>query len=357
MTNTSDFYKGQNILVTGGTGLIGVPLVEKLIKLGANLHVVSMETQARASELIPELDDTLDALVFTQADLRNRSVCEELCEGVDMVFHLAGTKGSVSLGRSRAASFFTPMLQFNTNMMDAAHKAGVERYLYTSSIGVYPEASIFHEDDAWKGDPFSVDKFAGWAKRMGELQAQAYRDEFGWDKIAIVRPANVYGRHDNFDPATGMVVSSLIGKFLKKHKEDTLAPVEVWGDGAPIRDFIYADDVADGMLLAMEYGADCTPLNLGNGTGVTIRKLAETISNLFGYTPRTLQYNVSKPTGESMRIMDISRAQGKIGFAPSTSLEEGLRRTITYAQDNYSLSTGATGRYNVFTEQTQDKAR
>src|SRR5947208_1365521 len=191
---------------------------------------------------------------------------------MERVFRGAGIKGSVSLGKARAASFLVPHLLMNTLMMESAYRANVERYLYTSSVGVYPPADIFHEDDAWKGEPYAADRYAGWAKRVGELQAEAYKMEYGWDKIAIVRPTNVYGPYDNFDPKTAMVIPSLIARVASGEN-----PLIVWGDGTPIRDFLFSEDCAEGMLLAVEHGANCTPVNLGGGDRTSIGEIAEVV--------------------------------------------------------------------------------
>ena len=171
------FYQGKNILVTGGTGLIGRPLVDQLIQAGANVTVVSLDDPSRAPE----------GVRFVRADLREFSNCMEVCEGRDIVFQLAGVKGSPAMTAKRPSSFFVPTIQFSINMMEAARRQEVERFLFTSSVGVYSPAEVFYEDDVWKTFPSPNDRFAGWAKRMGELQAEAYAIEYGWDKISIVR--------------------------------------------------------------------------------------------------------------------------------------------------------------------------
>ena len=160
------------------------------------------------------------------------------------------------------------MLQFNTNMMAAAMETGVEWYLYTSSVGVYGEAEVFKEDDVWKKFPSKNDWYGGWSKRMGEVQAEAYAVQNGKSNVSIVRPANVYGPYDNFDTKSAMVIPSLI---RKAHENEFLS---VWGDVAPIRDFIYAEDVARGML-HMVKNEVTEPVNLGSGTGVTIKEFLE----------------------------------------------------------------------------------
>src|SRR3990167_6602210 len=240
------FYKNRKVLVTGGTGLIGQPLVEMLVTQGAKVTVVSLDDPSRAPK----------GVIFRQADLREFSNCLEICQGQDVVFQLAGIKGSPAMTAKKPASFFVPTITFNTNMMEAARQCGAQKYLFTSTIGVYAPAEVFYEDDVWKTFPSENDKFAGWAKRMGELQAETYKIEYGWDKIAIVRPANVYGPHDNFDPVNSMVIPSLIARVVEGEN-----PLKVWGDGSEIRDFIHARDVAAGMILAMEKKADGTPIN------------------------------------------------------------------------------------------------
>ena len=325
-----NFYKDKKILVTGGTGLIGRPLVEMLVKAEAKVTVVSLDDPSRAPK----------GIKFVRADLRELSNCLDACRGKEIVFHLAGIKGSPVLASRQPASFFVPTISFNTNMMEAARKQGVSRFLYTSTVGVYAPAEVFHEDDVWKTFPSVNDKFAGWAKRMGELQAEAYKIEYGWDKISIVRPANVYGPFDNFDPQTAMVIPSLIKRAL-----DGENPLVVWGDGKPIRDFIYAEDVARGMMLAIEKGIN-VPVNLGSGTGVTIKEIAEAIAKLVPGGVKIV-WDKSKPKGDAKRLMDVRRAKKLLGFKPTVSLEQGIKETMEWFLANKGHQSK---RYKVFTE-------
>jgi len=323
------FYKNKKVLVTGGTGLIGRPLVEMLIERGAKVRIASLDDSSRAH---PEAE-------FKQINLTRFENCMEVCKGMDFVFHLAGIKGSPAMTMKKPASFFVPTISFNTNMMEAARQCGVERYLYTSTIGVYSPAEVFYEDDVWKTFPSKNDKFAGWAKRMGELQAEAYKIEYGWDKIAIVRPANVYGPYDNFNPNNAMVIPSLIKRAL-----DGENPLTVWGDGSPIRDFIHAEDVARGMLLAFKKGIG-QPINLGSGIGVSIKEIVEIIVNNMKIKPK-LFWDTSKPSGDKKRLMDISRAKA-IGFQPMISIEDGIKEVMDWYQKNRDI---VNKRYNIFTE-------
>jgi GDP-L-fucose synthase len=320
-------YQGKSILVTGGTGLIGRPLVESLVDLGAKVRIASLDDSSRAHPLAE----------FIRADLTNFRSCLDVCDGMDYVFHLAGIKGSPAMTAQKPASFFVPTISFNTNMMEAARKCEVKKYLFTSTIGVYAPAEIFYEDDVWKTFPSENDKFAGWAKRMGELQAAAYKIEYNWSDVQIVRPANVYGPYDNFDPGNAMVIPSLVKRAL-----DGENPLIVWGDGSPIRDFIHARDVAQGMLLVMEKGKG-QPVNLGSGVGVTIREIVEIIINNMKEKPEVI-WDKTKPSGDRKRLMDLSRALA-IGYKPTISLEEGIKETMEWYRNN-SLIVG--NRYNVF---------
>lgn len=325
-----NFYLNKKVLVTGGTGLIGRPLVEMLVEAGAQVSVVSLDDPKRAPE----------GVIFKRADLREFSNCLEVCKDQDIVFQLAGVKGSPCMTAQRPASFFVPTISFSINMMEAARRANVERFLFTSSIGVYAPAEVFHEDEVWKTFPSPNDRFAGWAKRMGELQAEAYKIEYGWDKIAIVRPANVYGAYDNFDPANAMVIPSLIKRAL-----DGENPLNVWGDGSPIRDFIHAKDVARGMMLAVEKGIN-EPINLGSGTGVTIKQIAEMIVKHLPNGPIPIQWDTTKPSGDRKRLMDTTRAE-QFGFVPEVTIEQGIQETIAWYLQNHDK---VEQRYNAFTE-------
>ena len=324
-------YSNKKVLVTGGTGLIGRPLVEKLIETGASVRIVSLDDPSRAH---PDAE-------FMRLNLTRFDNCLKACKEMDFVFHLAGIKGSPAMTAKKPASFFVPTILFNTNMMEAAWQCDIKRYLFTSTIGVYSPSEIFYEDDVWKTFPSENDRFAGWAKRMGELQSEAYKIEYGWDKIAIVRPANVYGPYDNFDPKNAMVIPSLIRRAL-----DGENPLSVWGDGSPVRDFIHASDVAEGMLLALEKGLG-QPINLGCGKGVNIKEIVNIIVNNMDNKPDVI-WDKSKPSGDKKRLMDISRAKA-IGFKPKISIEEGVKQVMKWYKQNKSV---VHKRYNVFTEET-----
>ena len=322
-------FRDRNVLVTGGTGLIGRPLVEMLIERGARVRIVSLDDPSRAH---PKAE-------FIKADLMHLDNCLKACQGMDFVFQLAGIKGSPAVTNKKPASFFVPTISFSINMMEAARRSGVKKYLFTSSVGVYSPAEVFYEDDVWKTMPSQNDWFAGWAKRMAELQADAYRIEYGWDGISIVRPANVYGPYDNFDPANAMVIPSLIRRAM-----DGEDPFVVWGDGSAIRDFIHAKDVAAGMIQVVEKGFT-QPLNLGSGVGVTIREIVEIIVGNLKNKPKVV-WDTSKPSGDKKRLMDVARAKS-LGIEPRVSLEEGIKETMAWYEANRQI---IGQRFNVFNQ-------
>lgn len=326
-------YKGKKVLVTGGTGMIGVEVVKMLLAKGANVRVASLDDPSRIGSEVE----------FMRGNLMELDFCNKIVKGMDHVFHVAGIKGAVSIGHSKSASFFVTNILMNTNMMEASYHAGVERYLFTSSIGVYSPVEIFYEDKAWDGPPHEADKYGAWAKRMGELQAETYKLQYGWDKIAIVRPANVYGPFDNFDPQTAMVVPALIARVANGEN-----PLVVWGDGSIIRDFIFARDCAEGIVLALEHGANGTPINLGSGQQTTVKDVVSAVVSCFDNPPK-VEWDITKPAGQPVRLMDMTRAKEMIGFVPKTSIQEGVRETVEWYLANREL---ATKRFNVFHEKS-----
>ncbi len=327
-----DFYKDKKVLVTGGTGLIGRPLVEMLIGHGANVRIASLDSPPK---IHPQAE-------FMQVDLTGYENCKKACKDMDYVFNLVGIKGSPKMMKERPATYFVPSLMFSTNMMEAAYREGVKSFLFTSSVGVYAPAEVLFEDDVEKTLPSPNDLFGGWHKRTGELQARTYKIEYGWDKISIVRPTNTYGPYDNFNPENAMVVPSLIKRAL-----DGENPFVVWGDGSPIRDFIHAKDVARGMLLALKKnpGPD-KPINLGSGVGYTIKNLVEIITNNVEKKSEVV-WDTSKPSGDKKRLMDITRAKELLGWQPEISLEEGVKDTMEWYKKNRDI---IDKRYNVFTD-------
>lgn len=323
-----DIFKDKRVVVAGGTGMIGRYLVDILLELKANIIVASLDSP----------DGLPQGVDFVKTDLTYIDNCMNLCKGADYVFNLVGIKCSPDMVKKKPASSFVPMILFNISMMHAAFKADVKGYLYTSTIGVYPPAEIFYEDDVWKGFPSENDKFGGWTKRMGELQIEAYQIEHNWHKAFIVRPANVYGRFDNFDPNNAMVIPSLINRALGGEN-----PFVVWGDGSPIRDFIHAYDCAKGMVQVMN-NKPPGPINLGSGSGVSIKKIVDVIVSNLDNKPEVI-WDTSKPSGDKIRLMNMDRAKEWLNFELSMSIEGGIKDTMNWFREN---NTKFIGRHNYF---------
>ena len=328
----NNINKGKKVLVTGGTGMIGRELVSRLVEFGAEVRVSSLDDVSWAH---PEAE-------FVKADLTDYASCVRVCDGMEYIFHLAGIKGSPLVCQTKPVGFFDNTILFSLNMLKAARQTGTSRYLFTSSIGVYAPSEIFREDDVWSTFPSKNDWFAGWAKRMGELQVDAYKIQYGWKDICIVRPANTYGNYDNFSPNNAMVIPSLIRRAV-----DGENPLVIWGDGSPIRDFIHARDVAAGMLLVMEKMPD-RPVNLGSGTGITIREIAKTVCRCVFGEETALRWDTSKPSGDKKRLMDISYARS-LGFEPEIDITQGIEETVQWYRENREI---VGKRYNVFLEET-----
>jgi len=302
-----DYFYGKNVLVTGGTGLIGRQIARLLCDAEANVRLVSLD------------DINVDDRAYhLKADLTDFRVCKDVTSDMDFVFHVAGVKGSIEVTMTKPASFFVPLLMMNTNVLEGCRVNRVKRVVFTSSIGAYANAEVFKESEDLEEKP-PMDMFPGWAKRVAELQIQAYKIQYGLDNFAVVRPCNVYGPGDTFDPNSAMVVPSLMYRI--HHGED---PVVIWGDGSAIRDFAYSGDVAEGVILALYHGTGSRFVNLGSGKEYAIRELVDTLRSFINFN---CKFDSTKLPGFPKRVMDISLAREMLGYNPTTSLLDGLKKT------------------------------
>ena len=319
------FYKNKRVVVAGATGTIGIPLTRQLVERGAKVTGVSNHSVAHAATIL----DT--AVNFISADLLDPESCSEIVAGADYVLNLVGIKGSVGIGETKVASYLVPMLRFQTNLMEAAFNEGIERFLFVGSVCSYPQNDIHFEDNMWNGMPKQNDRIPGIAKRVGELLGEAYFLEHKWDAVRIVRPSNVYGPFDDFNPQTAQVIPALIARIVSG--ED---PLTVWGDGSVERDFIFSEDVAFWMLEALEKAPTCLPINLGSGSTVTIREIVETLVSII--RPETdVVWDESKPSGDKRRLLSMDRAKKEIDFFARTPLRDGLEKTVEWYLNNIKM--------------------
>lgn len=305
----TDFWRGKRICVTGGAGFLGSFVTEKLRSYGAELFV-------------PTID---------RYDLVHLTDIQRMLKDADpqMIIHLAALAGGIGANRARPADFFYINLMMGVQLMHEAWKYGVDKFVAIGTVCAYPKFTPipFKEENLWDGYPEETNAPYGLAKKMLLVQAQAYREQYGFNAIYLM-PVNLYGPGDNFDLETSHVIPALIRKCIEAQERGD-AQVVLWGDGSPTREFLYAGDAADGILLAGErYNGD-QPVNLGSGMEISIKDLAELIAQLTGFSGK-LVWDTSKPNGQPRRALDTSRGESYFGFRAQVSFEEGLRQTIEW---------------------------
>ena len=302
--------KDTKIVVTGGAGFLGSAVTQELARRGAQ-HVVS--PRRREFDLVHEAD--VVRLYETHRP--------------DVVLHLAAVVGGIGANRENPGSFYYQNMVMGALLMEHARRAGVQKFVAIGTICAYPKFTPvpFKEEDLWSGYPEETNAPYGIAKKALLVQAQAYRDQYGFNAIYLL-PVNLYGPRDNFDPKSSHVIPALIKKFVEAvERRDEV--VEVWGTGRATREFLYVDDAAQGIVLATEHYDGPEPVNLGAGFEISIKDLAECIARLTGFKGR-LVWNTSLPDGQPRRCLDTTRAERFFGFRARTPFEEGLARTIEW---------------------------
>ena len=306
----SGFWEGRRVTVTGGAGFLGSAVVRRLHEAGASEIFVPRSAQYDLRKA-PDIERAL-------ADGRP-----------DLIIHLAAVVGGIGANRESPGRFFYDNAIMGIELMERARLAGVDKFVAIGTVCAYPKLTPvpFREEDLWNGYPEETNAPYGLAKKMLLVQAQAYRDQYGFNAIYLL-PVNLYGPGDNVDPARSHVIPALIRKCVDacERGEDF---IEAWGTGSASREFLYVDDAARGIVLAAERYDGREPINLGVGSEITIRDLTEMIARLTGFTGE-IRWDPSKPNGQPRRALDTSRAREAFGFTSSTSFEDGLRATIDW---------------------------
>jgi GDP-L-fucose synthase len=304
------FWDCKRVTVTGGAGFLGSFVVAELRRRGCR------------EVFVPRSRDY---------DLVDMSAVRRLLDDArpDLVIHLAARVGGIGANQANPAGFFYDNLLMGAQLMEESRRRGVSKFVATGTVCAYPKLTSvpFREEHLWDGYPEETNAPYGLAKKMLLVQAQAYRQQYGWNSIFLL-PANLYGPGDHVDLDRSHVIPALIRKCVEAQEQG--APVvEVWGDGSPTREFLYVEDAAEGIVLAAERYDGGDPVNLGSGMEISIKDLTRLIAELTGFRGE-LRWDPTKPNGQPRRSLDTSRAERAFGFRARTSFEEGLRRTIAW---------------------------
>jgi len=316
-----NFWEGKRVVVTGGAGFLGSRIVSRLREVGA----AEIRVPRKASD-----------------DLRQWAHCQRVAAGADVVIHAAGNVGGIGLNRERPGELFYDNLMMGVQLMEAARQAGVGKFVTVGTVCSYPSETPvpFKEDDLWNGYPEPTNAPYGLAKKSLLVQAQAYRQQYGFDSIFLL-PVNLYGPGDNFDPRSSHVIPALIKKVFDAQEAgaDTLP---LWGSGIATREFLYVDDAARGIVMAAEAYESGEPMNLGTSEEISIRDLAVLIMRLCQFEGE-IRWDPSKPDGQLRRKLDTTRARREIAFTAEIAFAEGLRRTIEWYRQQRATGTRDAG--------------
>jgi GDP-L-fucose synthase len=309
-----NFFENKRIVVTGGSGFLGRYVQEGLKARGCR------------QILVPRIEEY--NLVDVEDVIRMYQTMQP-----DVVIHLAAVVGGIGANRQHPGRYFYENLMMGVQLIEQGRLHGIEKFVAIGTICAYPKFTPvpFKEEDLWNGYPEETNAPYGLAKKMLLVQSQAYRQEYGFNSIFLL-PVNLYGPGDNFDPAGSHVIPALIKKCVDAVEEGR-AFIECWGTGGASREFLYAADAAEGILLATEKYDKPEPVNLGAGFEITIRQLVEKIADLSGFKGQ-IRWDPSKPDGQPRRRLDTSRAMREFGFRAKTDFTSGLKETIDWYRRN-----------------------
>jgi GDP-L-fucose synthase len=314
------FWQDKKVIVTGGGGFLGSFVIEKLKQRGAtDIFIPRIENYNLVD---PNDIKRLYADTLTGVDPKNA-----------IVIHLAANVGGIGANREHPADFFYDNLMMGVEMMHQGYKNGIGKFVAIGTVCAYPKFTPvpFKEDDLWIGYPEETNAPYGLAKKMMLVQAQAYRQQYGFNAIFLL-PVNLYGPRDNFNLATSHVIPALIRKAVEageRGDKELLA----WGDGSPTREFLYVEDAADGIVTAAEKYDGDLPVNLGSGYEISIKDLTEMVAKLTGFQGEII-WQTDKPNGQPRRGLDVSRAKELFGWGAQVPFEEGMKRTIEWFRSN-----------------------
>jgi len=319
-------FKDKKVLVAGGAGFVGTNLILKLLSLDVSIRAT-----------LHKKDVVIDngRIEYIRCDLTKREDCQRAVEGIDYVFMCAANTSGAAVMEKTPLVHVTGNVVMNTLMLEAAYEAGVQKYLFISSNTVYPVADYpVKEDEMTPGQLFEKYFCVGWMKQFSEVLCRMYAEKIKKTmNTVVVRPANIYGPNDDFEWETSHVLPALIRKVIERHD-----PIEVWGDGNDIKDFIYIDDFVEGILLAMEKLDTFVPVNIATGVPCSIRQALDAILQADEYISANVVFNSSKPTMIPKRLIDTTKAKQLLGFEAKTSIVEGIKKTVDWYRQTQGLA-------------------
>ncbi len=309
-----EFWADRRVCVTGGAGFLGSYVLEGLEARGVkDVFVPTIEEYN-----LVEKEDIQRMLDDAQADI---------------IIHLAANVGGIGANRASPAVFFYDNLMMGVQLIHESWRRGIEKFVAIGTVCAYPKFTPvpFTETDLWKGYPEETNAPYGMAKKMMLVQSEAYRQQYGFNSIFLI-PVNLYGPRDNFNLETSHVIPALIRKCIEAQERGD-GEIVVWGDGSPTREFLYAADAAEAILLGAEHYNQSDPVNLGSGQEISIKDLVEMIARLTGFEGK-LVWDTSKPNGQPRRALDVSRAEERFGFKAQMPFEEGMKKTVAWYREH-----------------------
>ena len=326
-----NFFYGKRVLVTGATGFVGTNLTARLTGLGAQV----VGTIHRRQPQLPA-----QGVEYVTADLTRMADCLEVCKKIDYVFMCAANSSGAAVMATQPLVHLTPNVVMNAQMLAAAYESGVSKFCFISSNTVYPVTDHPVKEEEAGFEYFEKYFIVGWMKRFSEIMCEMYSEKIQ-NKMStlVVRPGNLYGPFDKFDPAESKVVAALIRRAVERQD-----PFAVWGDGYDVKDFLYIDDFVSGLLQAFAHPGIVGPVNIASGSAVTVRELLRVILDESGHHDATVIFDPSKPTMIPFRKINISKVRELVGWQPETPLSDGIRLTVDWYRESMNLKQANEGR-------------
>ena len=314
-------FQNSKVLVAGGMGFVGQNLIQRLLRLGASVKATYHNKSTLQENKL---------FKFVNVDLTNPTDCAKAVKDIDYVFMCAANTSGAHVIEHTPLVHLTPNMVMNLYMLEKSYEAGVKKFLFISSNTVYPVSEEPVAEADVTNEFFHKYHIVAWMKRFSELVCEMYSTKISNPmETIVVRPANIYGPRDDFEWETSHVIPALIRKVVERHN-----PIEVWGDGQDLKEFIYIEDFVDGMLLAMERLKGFEPINIARGEPSTVSQLINYLVEIDGFKDANVVYDTTKPSMIRKRLINPEKASNDIGFKANTPLIEGLRRTVDWYKLN-----------------------